>query len=85
VWWDLVAYLVVLSLIFAIIYLTMQLNHHRQQRRAQIDRLQSEAKQKLEFQVLERTSELHVEIKHRIETEHVLRQTQDELIQAAKL
>ncbi|MCF7503668.1 ATP-binding protein [Vibrio sp. L3-7] len=85
VWWDLIAYLVVLSLVFAIIYLTMQLNHHRQQRRAQIDRLQSEAKQKLEFQVLERTSELHIEIKQRIETERVLRQTQDELIQAAKL
>ncbi|MEZ9565545.1 ATP-binding protein [Vibrio artabrorum] len=85
VWWDLVAYLVILSLIFAIIYLTILLNHHRQQRRAQIDRLQSEAKQKLEFQVLERTSELHIEIKQRIETERVLRQTQDELIQAAKL
>ena len=85
VWWDLIAYMVVLSLVFAIIYLTIQLNNHRQQRRAQIDRLQSEAKQKLEFQVLERTSELHVEIKHRIETEQILRQTQDELIQAAKL
>ena len=85
VWWDLIAYLVVLSLVFAIIYLAIQLNTHRQQRRAQIDRLQSEANQKLEFQVLERTSELHIEIKQRIETERVLRQTQDELIQAAKL
>ncbi|MFA0125767.1 two-component sensor histidine kinase, partial [Vibrio sp. 10N.261.48.A2] len=63
VWWDLIAYLVVLSLVFAIIYLAIQLNTHRQQRRAQIDRLQSEANQKLEFQVLERTSELHIEIK----------------------
>ncbi|ULN65048.1 ATP-binding protein [Vibrio gigantis] len=85
VWWDLVAYMVVLSLVFAIIYLAIQLNLHRQHRRAQIDRLQSEANQKLEFQVLERTSELHVEIKQRIETERVLRHTQDELIQAAKL
>ncbi|UPR55994.1 sensor histidine kinase [Vibrio sp. ED004] len=85
VWWDLVAYMVVLSLVFAIIYLVIQLNLHRQHRRAQIDRLQSEANQKLEFQVLERTSELHVEIKQRIETERVLRHTQDELIQAAKL
>ena len=85
VWWDLVAYMVVLSLVFAIIYLVIQLNLHRQHRRAQIDRLQSEANQKLEFQVLERTSELHVEIKQRIEAERVLRHTQDELIQAAKL
>ncbi|WP_215403437.1 sensor histidine kinase [Vibrio gigantis] len=85
VWWDLVAYMVVLSLVFAIIYLVIQLNLHRQHRRAQIDRLQSEANQKLEFQVLERTSELHIEIKQRIETERVLRHTQDELIQAAKL
>ncbi|EDK29553.1 signal transduction histidine kinase regulating C4-dicarboxylate transport system [Vibrionales bacterium SWAT-3] len=85
VWWDLVAYMVVLSLVFAIIYLVIQLNLHRQHRRAQIDRLQSEANQKLEFQVLERTSELHGEIKQRIETERVLRHTQDELIQAAKL
>ncbi|KAA8668321.1 sensor histidine kinase [Vibrio gigantis] len=85
VWWDLIAYMVVLSLVFAIIYLAIQLNLHRQHRRAQIDRLQSEANQKLEFQVLERTSELHVEIKQRIETERVLRHTQDELIQAAKL
>lgn len=85
VWWDLISYLVVLSLIFAIIYLALQLNLNRIHRRIQIDRLQSEAKQKLEFLVLERTSELHAEVLQRTETEKVLRQTQDELIQAAKL
>ena len=85
VWWDLISYLVVLSLVFAIIYLALQLNLNRIHRRVQIDRLQSEAKQKLEFLVLERTSELHAEVLQRTETEKVLRQTQDELIQAAKL
>jgi len=85
VWWDLIAYIVILTLVFAVIFLLSQLVHHRKQRHRHIEQLQSEAKQKLEFLVMERTSELHVEIEQRAKTEDTLRKTQDDLIQAAKL
>lgn len=77
--------LLVETLVFAIIFLLGQLYYHRQQRHKQIERLQQEAKQKLEFQVMERTAELQAEIAQRTKTEQALRLTQDELIQAAKL
>lgn len=85
VFWDTFGFLIILTMIFAIIYLAFLLLHHRQIRQRQIERLQAEAKQKLEFLVMERTAKLHVEIGEKIKTEHALRQTQNELIQAAKL
>ena len=85
VFWDTFGFLIILTMIFAIIYLAFLLLHHRQVRQRQIERLQAEAKQKLEFLVMERTSKLHVEIDERIRAEQALRQTQEELIQAAKL
>ncbi|MFH4663553.1 ATP-binding protein [Vibrio cidicii] len=77
--------LLVLTLVFAILFLLGQLYYHRQQKHRQIEQLQQEANQKLEFQVMERTAELQAEIAQRAKTEQVLRVTQDELIQAAKL
>ncbi|MBW3694525.1 sensor histidine kinase [Vibrio sp. T187] len=85
IWWDLISYVVILTLVFAVIFLFSQLLHHRRQKHRHIEQLQSEAKQKLEFLVMERTSELHLEIDQRIKTEETLRKTQDDLIQAAKL
>lgn len=83
--WSLVYFLILLTLLFGFVYVLFLLTHHRQIKHQQIQRIQAEAKQKLEFQVLKRTAELQVEIKQRMETEQQLRQTQDELIQAAKL
>lgn len=61
------------------------LYQHRQLKQRQFAQLQAEAKQKLEYLVMERTSELHAEIHQRSKTEQQLRKTQGELIQAAKL
>ncbi len=85
VFWDTFGFMLVLTMVFAIIYLAFLLFHHRQVRQRQFERIQAEAKQKLEFLVMERTAKLHVEIDERTKTEQVLRQTQNELIQAAKL
>ncbi len=85
VFWDAFGSLLILTMVFAIIYLAFLLLNHRQIRQRQIERLQAEAKQKLEFLVMERTAKLHIEIDERIKTESALRQTQNELIQAAKL
>lgn len=83
--WSTLSYSLVISLLFVIGYLSLQLANQRQLKKRQFEQLQSEAKQKLEFLVMERTSELHAEIDERTKTEYALRQTQDELIQAAKL
>ncbi|MGL4830948.1 MAG: sensor histidine kinase [Vibrio sp.] len=83
--WSAFGLVIILCMLFAIVYLGFQLWHHRQLRQRQIEQLQQETKQKLEFEVMERTAKLHAEIAERIKTEHALRQTQDELIQAAKL
>ena len=83
--WTTMSYLLVLTLSFTILFLIGQLIYHRQQRHIQLERVQQEANQKLEFQVMARTAELQAEISQRAETEQVLRLTQDELIQAAKL
>jgi two-component system C4-dicarboxylate transport sensor histidine kinase DctB len=75
----------ILTLLFVIAFLILQLTYQRHLKKRQFEQLQSEAKQKLEFLVMERTSELQAEISERSRTEQVLRHTQDELIQAAKL
>lgn len=85
VFWDVFGFVMILTMVFAIVYLALLLAHHRQVRQRQIEQLQVEAKQKLEFLVMERTAKLHAEIDERIRTEQALRQTQNELIQAAKL
>ncbi|SMR99561.1 C4-dicarboxylate transport sensor protein DctB [Vibrio mangrovi] len=85
VFWDSFGFVIVSCMLFAIIYLAILLFHHRKNKQRQIEQLQSEAKQKLEFLVMERTAKLHSEIEERTKTEQRLRQTQDELIQAAKL
>ncbi|EKO3959225.1 sensor histidine kinase [Vibrio fluvialis] len=85
VFWDVFGFVMILTMVFAIVYLAILLAHHRQVRQRQIEQLQVEAKQKLEFLVMERTAKLHAEIDERIRTEQALRQTQNELIQAAKL
>ncbi|MDA0147116.1 sensor histidine kinase [Vibrio sp. LaRot3] len=83
--WSALSFVLFASLLFVIAYLSLQLFYQRHLKKRQFEQLQSEAKQKLEFQVMERTAELHAEIDERIKTEHALRQTQDELVQAAKL
>ncbi len=83
--WVTMSYIVVLTLAFTVLFLIGQLIYHRQQRHLQLERIQQEANQKLEFQVMARTAELQAEIAQRTETEQTLRLTQDELIQAAKL
>ncbi|WP_434998586.1 sensor histidine kinase [Vibrio scophthalmi] len=83
--WPTLSFLLVLTLFFTIAILSLQLIHQQNQRKRQFEQLQLEAKQKLEFLVMERTAELHAENHEREKTEQVLRQTQNELIQAAKL
>ncbi|WP_234494285.1 sensor histidine kinase [Vibrio maritimus] len=82
---DLFSFISVIALVFISFYLVVALVENRRYRHRQIEQLQAEAKQKLEFLVMERTAELHVEIDERVKTEKALRQAQDELIQAAKL
>ncbi|GAL19940.1 signal transduction histidine kinase regulating C4-dicarboxylate transport system [Vibrio maritimus] len=82
---DLFSFISVIALVFISLYLVVALAENRRYRHRQIEQLQAEAKQKLEFLVMERTAELHVEIDERVKTEKALRQAQDELIQAAKL
>jgi len=83
--WDTFGFMLIVTMVFAIVYLAFLLFHHRQVRQRQFERLQAEAKQKLEFLVMERTAKLHLEIDERTKTEQALRQTQNELIQTAKL
>ncbi|GAB2656495.1 sensor histidine kinase [Vibrio panuliri] len=83
--WSTLSFLLVLTLVFAIAFLSLQLVLQKQLKQRQFEQIQSEAKQKLEFLVMERTAELHAEINERTRTEQMLRQTQNELIQAAKL
>jgi len=83
--WSTLSFSLLVTLLFVIAYLSLQLTYQRHLKKRQFEQLQSEAKQKLEFLVMERTSELQAEINERTKTEYALRQTQDELIQAAKL
>lgn len=82
---DCLNFLGILCLVFAIFYLISILLYQRQLKRLQFEQLQAAANQKLEIQVMERTAELHAEIAERIRTAQALKQTQNELIQAAKL
>ncbi|WP_423840287.1 ATP-binding protein [Vibrio mytili] len=83
--WVTLGYLLVLTLTFAVLFLIGQLIYHRQLRHLQVERIQQEANQKLEYEVMARTAELQAEIAQRTDTEKTLRLTQDELVQAAKL
>lgn len=77
--------LVMLTLLFILLYLVLVLIRQRQTRHDEQQRLQAKAKQQLEFQVMQRTSALHAEIDERQKAELALKNTQKELIQAAKL
>ncbi|WP_295899341.1 ATP-binding protein [uncultured Vibrio sp.] len=83
--WSVLGFIIILGLVFSIAYLGTLLIHNRRVKHRQLEQLQNEAKQKLEFQVMSRTAELHAEIAERVKTETTLRHTQEELIQAAKL
>ncbi|USD64478.1 ATP-binding protein [Vibrio sp. SCSIO 43136] len=82
---DVAASLAIVTLVFTVFYLALLVYSQQKYKQRQIEKIQNEAKQKLEFLVMERTAELHTEIKVRTDTERALRQTQAELIQAAKL
>jgi two-component system C4-dicarboxylate transport sensor histidine kinase DctB len=85
IFWDSFGFVIISCMTFAILYLGLLLHYHRKVKQHQIEQLESEAKQKLEFLVMERTAKLHAEISERTKTEQQLRHTQNELIQAAKL
>ncbi|MDP2570961.1 ATP-binding protein [Vibrio penaeicida] len=83
--WKVSALIALNTLFFILLYLASIIIRQQKSKQRQIERIQVESKQKLEFQVMVRTAELQEEIKVRAETESALRQTQEELIQAAKL
>ncbi|MDP5253836.1 MULTISPECIES: ATP-binding protein [unclassified Vibrio] len=85
IWISMLIYFALCSLLFVTIWLIWQLYDHRRQKFIQIETLQKAANQKLELQVMARTSELQAEISERMKTEQALINTQNELIQAAKL
>ncbi|MDC0611835.1 ATP-binding protein [Vibrio sp.] len=85
VFWSSFSYILLSLMASLILYLSILLLHSRRVRQRHMELLQAEAKQKLEFQVMERTADLHSEIIEREKTEQQLRKTQNELIQAAKL
>ncbi|WP_375753273.1 ATP-binding protein [Vibrio sp. HN007] len=85
VFWSTFGFIIVITLIYALILACWLLIRSRQIKRRQIAQIEAESKQKLEFLVMERTAELQVEIAEREKTEQALRMTQNELIQAAKL
>ncbi len=82
---ELISIAILLTLIFLLLYLALNLFIQRQARLRERDQFRIRAKKKLELEVLNRTSELHAEIKQKQKTEQMLRDTQKELIQAAKL
>ncbi|OEF26979.1 sensor histidine kinase [Vibrio rumoiensis] len=83
--WDVVSVLFIFTLMAILLFFIVLFYRQRKIRLLQIERIRAQANQELEFQVLERTAELHTEIHTRIQTENALRQTQDELIQTVKL
>lgn len=83
--WAMLRFLLLITLVFGFILALLLLLHNRQLKQQQLVRLEAENKKRLELQVMERTAELQVEIQEREKTEQTLRQTQDELIHAAKL
>lgn len=83
--WQLFDFFMITTLVYALVFVSWLLIRNRQIKQRQIAQIEMEAKQKLEFQVMERTAELQMEIDEREKTEVMLMQTQEELIQAAKL
>jgi two-component system C4-dicarboxylate transport sensor histidine kinase DctB len=83
--YSIVILLLLLTLFFILLYFILSLIGQRQTRNDEKERLQANAKQQLEFQVMQRTSALHAEINERHKAELALKNTQKELIQAAKL
>ncbi|MFC1234883.1 ATP-binding protein [Vibrio sp. F74] len=83
--WQLFDFFMITTLVYALVFVIWLLIRNRQIKQRQIAQIEMEAKQKLEFQVMERTAELQMEIDEREKTEVMLMQTQEELIQAAKL
>lgn len=83
--YSIVLLILLLTLVFILLYLILILIAQRQTRSDEKERLQAKAKQQLEFQVMQRTSALHAEINERRKAELALKNTQKELIQAAKL
>jgi two-component system C4-dicarboxylate transport sensor histidine kinase DctB len=83
--YSIVILLLLLTLFFILLYFILVLIGQRQTRSDEKERLQATAKHQLEFQVMQRTSALHAEINERHKAELALKNTQKELIQAAKL
>jgi two-component system, NtrC family, C4-dicarboxylate transport sensor histidine kinase DctB len=77
--------LIVLFLMIALLLLIGFLAWQRHKRQLERERFQHEAQKQLEHQVLVRTTDLTHEIEEHKHTEKILRETQDELIQTAKL
>lgn len=76
---------IVLSLLVILSLLISFLIWQRFKRRQEREHFQQEAQKQLEHQVVVRTRDLSHEIDERKQTEKILRDTQDELIQTAKL
>ncbi|MES9927033.1 MAG: ATP-binding protein, partial [Candidatus Thiodiazotropha sp. 6PDIVS] len=75
----------VLLLIGVLIQLRLRRKRERAAYEAEANQSLREARDRLEQRVQERTVDLHQEIEERRRTEEALRETRDELIQAAKL
>lgn len=73
------------SLVFAIFGLIFYLGWQRHKRRLERERFQLEAQKQLEHEVSVRTADLRHEVEEHKHTEKILRDTQGELIQTAKL
>ncbi len=77
--------LIVLMLVFAILFLIFYLTRQTQKRRQEKIRDQLKAQQNLKHEVNVRTADLSREIEQHKQTEQLLKATQKELIQTAKL
>lgn len=75
----------VLLLILVLVGLTFYLARQRHKRRLEKEKFQMEAQKKLEHEVSVRTADLRHEVEEHKHTEKILRDTQGELIQTAKL
>lgn len=82
---EVVRFLLLEILLLTLLASLLQLGWQRRRRQQELLRLEYQAKQKLERQVATRTQALTREVEERRRTEEVLRETRDELVQAAKL